>query len=347
MYKTIDYPDFEGNYVLVDVRSPGEFKEATIPGAVNVPLFEDEDRKNIGYVYVNESVEKAKKLGIEAVSKRLPEIYDDIWKLNKDHDRLILFCAKGGMRSTSLYSLFGSLGLNVYKLKGGYKAYRQYINENLPKICEGVKFIVLHGNTGVGKTDILSCLKEKGCNVLDLESAANHRGSLLGDVGLGSGRSQKAFESLVYESLKTRNGNFVFVEAESKRIGNIIIPDYIHKSMEKGYHIFVDADLDFRAEVITKEYTKGQNCQQEILSALDKLSKYINAENISRYRTLVMESRFAEVAKELMEKYYDPMYMNKAKKYEYDLTINIESIEQGCIEIMCWFEKMEKQTETN
>ena len=336
MFKIIEYKNLEGNYVLIDVRSPGEFKEATIPGAINIPIFNDEDRKILGTVFVNESVEKAKKLGVEAISKRLPEIYTKISELDKIYDKLVFFCAKGGMRSSSISALMSSLGVNAFRVRGGYKGYREFINEELPKVNKNIKYIVIHGKTGIGKTDLLSNLKNKGCNVLDLEEAANHRGSLLGNVGLGAGRSQKQFESLVYESLKVMKGPYVFVEGESKRIGNIIIPQYIFKSMTLGIHLLADAELDFRAKILTDEYAKGESCKEEIIESLNKMSKYIGEKSIGRYTELVIKGEYEEVAKELMVKYYDPMYTNEFNKYKYELKFFIDNIETSSLYIKNW-----------
>lgn len=339
MFRTIDYRDLNGKHILIDVRSPGEYKEATIPGAVNLPLFDDEERKNIGYVYVNECTEKAKKLGVEAVSRKLPMLYEELTALDKEYDKLIFFCARGGMRSSSLCSLLGALGVSAYKLSGGYKGYRSFINEELPKANEQAKYIVLRGKTGTGKTEILKCLRNKGMDVLDLEEAANHRGSLLGSVGLGKVRSQKQFESIVYEALKNRKTNYVFVEGESRRIGNIIIPEYIYNSMTNGIQILIEADLDFRAKMILEEYLHSENAVEDILKALKLLGKYISRENIEKYTALVNEGQYEEVAKELMEKYYDPMYMNGINKYEYSLQYQVEDIKKSCEFLKQWVEE--------
>jgi tRNA 2-selenouridine synthase len=336
MFKTIEYKNLEGNFILIDVRSPGEFNEATIPGAINIPIFDDEDRKIIGTVFVNESVEKAKKLGVEAVSKNLPGIYSKISELDKSYDKLVFFCAKGGMRSSSISSLMNSLGINAFRIKGGYKGYREFINEELPKTNKNIKYIVIHGKTGIGKTELLNCLKSKGHNVLDLEDAANHRGSLLGNVGLGKGRSQKQFESLVYESLRSMKGSYVFVEGESKRIGNIIIPQYIFESMVNGIHFLGDAELDFRAKILTREYAKKENCKEEIIISLKSMSKYIGEKSIDRYTELVLNGEYEEVAKELMVKYYDPMYTNEFNKYKYELKFFIDNIEASSSYIENW-----------
>jgi tRNA 2-selenouridine synthase len=209
----------------------------------------------------------------------------------------------------------------------------------LIKVNENIKYIVIHGKTGVGKTELLKYLKEKDMDVLDLEEAANHRGSLLGNVGLGKGRSQKQFEALVYETIKNRKTNYVFVEGESKRIGNIIIPDYIYSSMEKGIHVLADADLDFRAGLIIKEYTNSENAVEEILLSLDSLERYISSKNIERYKDYVLKGEFEEVAKELMVKYYDPMYLNGINKYKYDLNINIQDIKKAGEFLIQWVEE--------
>lgn len=339
MFRTVDYRDLNGNYVLIDVRSPGEYKEATIPGAVNIPLFDDEERKIIGTVYVNESTEKAKKLGVEAVSRKLPKLYEEMAELDKKYDKLILFCARGGMRSSSICSLLGTLGVSAYKLSGGYKGYRCFINEELPKVNEGVKYIVLRGKTGTGKTELLKCLKEKGMNILDLEEAANHRGSLLGSVGLGNTRSQKQFESIIYGELKNRKSDYVFVEGESRKIGNIIIPEYIFNSMVNGTHVLIEADLAFRAKLILKEYLSSENAVEDILESLELLGKHISQENIEKYTELVRKGEYQKVAEELMVKYYDPLYLNGISKYQYSLKHKVEDVEKSCEFLRLWVEE--------
>jgi tRNA 2-selenouridine synthase len=139
--------------------------------------------------------------------------------------------------------------------------------------------------------------------------------------------------------LKNRKTDFVFVEAESRRVGNIIIPDYIYKGMVDGVHILVDADLDFRAKVIVEEYTKGENALEEILNSLELLRKYISDKNIELYKNKVRDGMFEEVAKELMIKYYDPMYVNSIEKYNYDLHLQISDIEKDCEFLKKWVEQ--------
>ncbi|HEY8890583.1 MAG TPA: tRNA 2-selenouridine(34) synthase MnmH [Clostridium sp.] len=342
MLKTIEYREVEGNYVLVDVRSPGEFCEATIKGAINIPLFDDEERKVIGTVYTRESVEKAKRIGLAVASTKLLNIYDEIKELEKKYDKIVIFCARGGMRSGVLGMLLGSLGVNTERIKDGYKGYRRFLIENLPRLNDKVQYIVLHGNTGVGKTEILKQLECDGFDVLDLEGFANHRGSLLGTVGLGKTTSQKQFDSKIYDMLRESKTSFVFIEAESKRLGNTTIPDFIYEKMKKGIHIFVDADIDFRTDLVIKEYTKHKNCNQEIIDCLKRLEKYIGEKNVSIYSELVLKSEYHEVVSGLMIKHYDPMYTHSSDNYNYELKIKVIDIKTATKEIENWVKTLYK-----
>ena len=337
MYQTVAYKNLAGDYILIDVRSPGEHEYATIPGAISLPIFDDEQRSRIGQVYVNESIEKAKQIGVSAVAQRLPYIYERILGLNKDYDKLVFFCAKGGMRSASLVALMVELGVKAVKLKEGYKGYRAFINEQLPQLNKKLRYIVIHGKTGTGKTRILEKLMDAGYDVLDLEKAANHRGSLLGSVGLGKENSQKLFESLVYESLKKAKNSWIFVEGESKRIGNSIIPQYIFESMVQGTHLLVEAPLALRAETLIKDYTASLNFQDEIISAIENMEKYIGEKQVKRYSDLVRLGDFKEAAMELMVKYYDPMYSKEFNNYHFDLIFTLESVGRGSDVIEKWF----------
>lgn len=344
MIKTIEYSDIdeiglENKYVLVDVRSPKEFASATIPGAVNVPLFTDEQRELIGTVYVQESIEKAKKIGVEAAGKNLPNIYEKINELSKLHKKLVFFCARGGMRSSSLVALITVLGVNAFKLIGGYKGYRAYINKELPSVVKDVKFVVIHGNTGIGKTTILKKLEEKGHDILDLEGCANHRGSILGGIGLGYQNSQKQFESLVYNKLLNRKSNIVFIEGESKRIGKVIIPEYIFNVMESGKHINLKADIDLRVKNILEDYVQNNNL--ELIKSLEELKRHVSSKNIDKYIKEINDNNYSYVIKELMIKYYDPMYENN--KYDFNLALEHKDVEETCSAIVNYVEDIEKQ----
>lgn len=338
MINIIDYEQLEGDYVLIDLRSPEEYSEFTIPGAVNIPIFDNEERKVIGTVYNHESVEKAKKIGVDYASKRLPVLYEEISKLKKDYEKVVLFCERGGYRSSSLCALLSSIGIGVIKLRGGYKGYRFAVNAALPKLNAQVEYIVIHGYTGTGKTELLKMLEDRGQEVLDLEKYANHRGSLLGDVGLGRHVSQKQFESLVCESLKSRKSDMVFVEGESSRIGNIVVPHYIMESMKAGRHILAKGSLEIRTRRIVEEYIQGADFNTEILNSLEKLRRNISSKRIEEYKRSIEEGNYSDVARDLMVRYYDPMYENEQKRFEYELMVNTDNMEEACSRIEKWLE---------
>lgn len=343
MYNSLEYSELEGDFILVDLRSPEEFKECTIPGSINIPIFENDERKIIGTVYNHESIEKAKKIGVGYASKRLPVLFDEILKLKKEYGKVVLFCERGGMRSSSVCSLFNSLGLGVTKLKGGYKGYRSVVNAELPELNSEVSYIVINGYTGTGKTELLAMLENRGLDVLDLEKYANHRGSLLGDVGLGKGASQKHFESCIHEKLKNRKTSVFFVEGESSRIGNIVIPHYIMQSMRSGRHIIAEGSLDARVERILNEYKKGENYREDIINSLLKLEKHISKKRIEAYIELVNDGNYHEVARELMVKYYDPMYENEQKEYNFDMTVNTDNLNTACDKIEQWYKSIKPE----
>ncbi len=318
MFKIVNYEDIDTNkidesHVLIDIRSPSEYKSETIPDAINIPIFDDKERELIGTIYKHESIEKAKKIGMEIGSSRLPEIYEKVSELDKQYHNLIFFCARGGFRSSSLVSLFKSIGINAIKLDGGYKGYRKYINEHLPTEVEKIQFVVLYGNTGIGKTALLKSLKNEGMDILDLEGCANHRGSILGSVGLGEQNTQKMFESLVYESLKNRKTNLVFVEGESKRIGKDVIPNYLYNAMNSGINIKIEASMETRVNNLFREYV--HDTDNELIFSLDNLRKYLGDKNIDKYIELINKHEYKQVIEELIVKYYDPLYEYKNRDY--------------------------------
>ncbi len=320
----------EADCQFIDVRSPSEFAQETIPGALNLPIFDDEERKIIGTLYKQDSSEKAKRLGIEYVAKKLPYLYDRILEIRRDTGKkLVLFCARGGMRSTSLALLLNGVGEGVSYLKGGYKGYRKAVMKDLPLVNQGVHYIVIHGKTGVGKTELLKRLHEAGYPVLDLEGGANHRGSILGSVGLGDQPTTKAFESYIYHTLKNRTSDFVFVEAESRRIGKLFVPAFVKDKMQEGTQVLVDASLDFRANHLVKEYTGIEPGEPELIHGVNRLTKYIGKDRAAALIEDIEQGNFHGVARELMVNYYDPMYQHSIDKYTFDHSLLIEDFEDG------------------
>lgn len=318
MYPEMKYEEIteklnKDEYIIIDVRTNKEFRDETIPGSINMPIFNDEERVEIGTAYTKESKEVAKTLGIEAVSRRLPSMFKEILELNKQYPHLVFFCSRGGFRSSSIVSLLRSLKIDAIKLTGGYKAYRNYINEHLEEQIQEINLIVLYGNTGTGKTHVLEELKNLGADVIDLEKCANHRGSTLGSVGLGEPNSQKMFESLLYDELVRRKSNTIFTEGESKRIGKSVIPDTFFEKMKSGRHVKISCPLDIRVDNILRDYV--HETDDELIEALNYLRKRMGNDLIDSFIENVKLGNYKEVISDLMVKYYDPMYEHHVKNY--------------------------------
>lgn len=327
--RTVKFEDLHKfkSYILIDARSPKEFEDSPIPGAVNIPALLDEERVEVGTAYVQESTEKAKKIGIEKISKRLPEIFNQVNELSKKYDRLVFYCARGGMRSSSLEAIFYALKYKTSKLEGGYKAYRNYITAHLPEKNENMKYIILHGRTGVGKTKILEKLAEKGYSVMNLEKMANHKGSFFGALCETKKQSQKRLESEIYEYLSNNQTGYVLVESESKRIGDVYLPEVVHDSILNGCHIIIDTSMENRVKIIMEDYAGAD--KDELKECLDKVGKYISKERYEKYSVLLEENKLSELSEILMEKYYDPLYDLSINKYEYEEEIFYDSIDEA------------------
>ncbi len=319
----VKYNDVKRESLFIDVRSPFEYAQDHIPDAINIPLFTDEERQTIGTTYMQESKTEAKRIAARVLGPKLPVILDEILRLKEENPdkNMVCYCARGGYRSTFFTSIFNAIDVFLMQLEGGYKAYRRVVQDTLPLLNQSVNYIVLHGATGTGKTAILHSLKELGYDVLDLEGAANHRGSLLGGIGLDSCYSQKRFESNIYYQLDHRKSNTIFIEAESKRIGKTVIPDFIFEKMSQGIHVNIESDISCRLDILKKDYTAKENWQEEALQTMPFIAKRLGNTKVKEVSDWIMQGDFDSAATCLMEHYYDPMYHHKGKDVNYIATV--------------------------
>lgn len=331
--KTLDHP------ILVDVRSEGEFTEATIPGSVNLPLFNNEERVEVGTTYTQATPSLARELGLRIVSPKLPDIVKKVEELSQKGP-LVLFCWRGGMRSKSLATVVDLMGIPVYRLHGGYKAYRNQVvafNENkLP-----FQVVVLRGNTGVGKTELLRKLRADGYPAIDLEKLANNRGSVFGAMGLGSPPSQKKFEGLLYEELETLSKfSYIIVECESKRIGRVTLPTSFFTAMQEGIQILHYDSLKNRVQRLLKEYTAVPNALQEIGTALERLIKTLGHVRVQELRTLLDGGCLDEFTERLLVEYYDKLYAYPSEpSSDYAFYVNYEEPAQALKKLECYLDE--------
>ncbi|MCI6000744.1 MAG: tRNA 2-selenouridine(34) synthase MnmH, partial [Finegoldia magna] len=325
------------NIIFVDVRSEYEFKKETIPGSINIPILNNDERIEISTIYDAGDHECAKKLAIRYASVKLEDIYVKLLDLSKNYN-VCLFCYRGSMRSTVLFNIMKSMGLSIYRLKGGYKAYRKYVIENLDKLINSHEYVNINGYTGVGKTEILNYLENSHKNVLNLEQLANHRGSILGNAGLNKQPSQKMFESLLFDKLKSFNDEPVFVECESSKIGRINIPKSLRQKYNSSHHqVMINSSLQDRIDRIKTDYLENPHALEDIKKGINHLSKYIGNNNSSILIDKLENEDYDSVIEALITKYYDINYAVKAKDFE--LEINNDDSEKCAEEIMKFYAK--------
>ncbi len=317
---TVEELDNLSKPVLIDVRSEGEFEEATIPGSLNIPLLDNTERAEVGTVYAKVSTHAARELGLKIVSPKLPSLVNKVQELSKQGP-LVIFCWRGGMRSKSICNVLETMGISAYRLQGGYKAYRRMVNDffdqNFP-----FHIVVLRGNTGVGKTEVLNRLRQDGYPALDLEKLANNRGSVFGDIGLGASPTQKNFEALIFEEIKTFNCQpYIVVECESKRIGRVILPSSFHAAMQQGIQVLLHDTVTNRVKRLLNEYTSVPDAVNQIKLALNRLTKILGHKKISEYHLLLEEGRLDEFTEKLLD-YYDSLYRypnEPSSQFEYSI----------------------------
>lgn len=288
---------------IIDVRSPSEFSKGHIPGAYNIPLFSDEERTIVGTKYVQESRYNSVIAGLDFVGPNLSGFIDKVSAIAPEK-KVLVYCWRGGMRSSSMSWLFNLAGINSKTLIGGYRSYRRYIKEYLEK---PLNIIVLGGMTGSGKTDLLCQLSKFGLQVIDLEGLANHKGSAFGAIGQKPQPSTEFFENLLFEEITKLDPNIpTWVEDESKSIGSVFIPNEFFSQMLNSPVIAIELPTNIRIERLAKDYT---NCDPELLIAsVNRITKRLGSDNASRAIKSIQEGRFDE-AIEITLKYYDKTYL--------------------------------------
>lgn len=292
---------FSAYDLIIDARSPHEYGESHIPSSQNFYALNDEEHRQVGTTYKQISPFEARVQGASFVCLNAARHIHDIYPAFTPNSRIAIYCARGGMRSSSLGTIFSNIGYRIDRVAGGYKAYRAFVTgylENLPP----VSFITLAGNTGCGKSDLLNELD----NVIDLEKMANHYGSVFGDVN-GTQPTQKEFQNrLVHAFLALQSGKKAFVEAESKRIGRISLPGILYKQMEAGYRIQITAPLEQRVSRIMRMYdTMDESFFRE---RMERISPYISRTDKAASIIAFENGDLSSVAEILLTQYYDKVY---------------------------------------
>lgn len=295
---------------LIDVRSPKEFKEATIPGAINIPVFNDEERAEVGTLYKQVGAEAAKERGLEIFSDKLPKFIAAFKEIDTPKT---VFCWRGGMRSKTAATVLDLMGIHASRLSGGIRAYRQWVVHTLEHMEFKPDVIVLNGYTGSSKTWIIKRLSESGYPAIDLEGMAGHRGSIFGQIGLEPNNQKKFDALLLTELLRYQNEPFVIIEGESKRIGKVVLPEFLYKKKEAGKQIFIHLPIEERVAHIIEDY-QPNNDPNQFLEAFERIKRRIHVPIAKEIEMHLKQQQFAAAVKLLLEYYYDPRYEHSISK---------------------------------
>jgi tRNA 2-selenouridine synthase len=293
---------------VIDVRSPAEFALDHVPGAINCPVLDNEERARVGTLYAASPFD-AKKLGAALVSKNIARHIEARFQDRGREWRPLVYCWRGGKRSAALAHVLREIGWQAATLEGGYRAYRRAVVSELEELPSRYEFEVICGATGSGKSRLLAALAARGAQVLDLEAIAQHRGSVLGDMPGAPQPSQKMFDSLVRDRLRRLDSRrAVLVEAESKKIGQLQVPEALLEKMRAGACIRVEVSVAERVRFLIDEYGHFLENPAGLKEKLLCLKHLYGAEVIERWLAKADAGNWSELVGELLERHYDPAY---------------------------------------
>lgn len=325
------------NTIFIDVRTEAEFNEDYILDAFHMPLFSDNEHKDIGTIYKMQGKHEAIQKGFDYVKDKLKHMYMEVLSLANEYENVVIYCARGGMRSGSLANMIATLGVNVYQLEGGYKAYRNFVLDYFKTVMDTKEFIVLHGLTGVGKTDMLMMLEEKGIDIIDLEGIAKNSGSTFGFIMFNEKPpTQKKFETSIFEKLYFSKSDYIFIESESKRVGHVNVPNEIYEGIIRdGYHVLLECSIKSRVDRLCRDYIYTENKNFEaLIQCINKFRKRLGNSKVDYYIELFNEGKYEQLVEYYLVDYYDALYGHSVDKYKYNKVINCDNMEQSLLELI-------------
>ena len=300
---------------IIDVRSPLEFAEDHIVGAINCPVLSDLERQKVGTIYKKESSFKAKIIGSSLTAKNIAFHIENNFMEKKGSWQPLIYCWRGGQRSKAFSIVLSEVGWRTNQLKGGYKEYRNQVINFLDNIGPKLKITLISGKTGSAKTKILKSIENEGGQILDLEGLANHKGSLLGKIPDLIQPSQKFFESLIFNKIQNLNlKDKIYIEAESSKIGNIHIPKSIWKKMIKSPRIEISANVELRAKFLVSDYDYMCNDPTLINPIIKGLKNRLSKKLFDEWTNLIDRKKWFDLTKSFLENHYDPSYSSNTMK---------------------------------
>ena len=319
------------SHLLVDVRTPLEYAEDHKPGAINVPLLDNEERVEIGILHKEVGPHAARRRGLELTAHRFPELVASIAAAAKGRP-ILVYCWRGGLRSKTVTSILDLTGHQAVQLIGGYKSFRNMVSSYFNPFTPKSRLVVLHGMTGIGKTTFLLRLKERGCSVIDLEGLACHRGSAFGQLGLTQSLSQKRFETLLWDECRKAPADLpLIVEGESERIGRVSLPGDFYQKMAAGTRIWCSASLATRVQRLIDEY--GLPAYKEDMgTALQRIRKKLGGKICDELAGHLERWELEPFMTGLVCDYYDKVYY-KNRDWEGDFNLCMEDFDAAAVHL--------------
>ena len=304
-----------GFSAIIDARSENEYALDHLPGAVNWPSLNNEERIRIGTMYKQVSAFEAQKHGAALVAANIARhIEREVLDLPK-HWQPLIYCWRGGKRSGSLSMVLGQIGFKVHLIEGGYKAFRAAVMQDTVQCVSRLQFRVISGPTGSGKTRLLHVLANQGAQVLDLEDLAQHRSSVLGHLPGQPQPSQKRFDTLVWQKLRSFDANRpVFVESESRKVGNVAIPESLMLAMRDSPCFELQLSLEERVALLMEDYPFFVNDADLFCHRLAALTTLRGKELVHTWQQHVQQGQTEQVVRELLQVHYDPTYASSMKR---------------------------------
>jgi tRNA 2-selenouridine synthase len=294
---------------LIDVRSPSEFAIDHIPGSINCPVLDDDERAFVGTLHKRESAFAARRSGAALVARNIARHLQDALAGRPRQWRPLVYCWRGGQRSSAMAHVLAAIGWPVRRLDGGYRAYRRHVIDQLAVLPPRLRLRIVCGPTGSGKSRLLRHLACCGAQVLDLEQIAQHRGSVLGALPSAPQPSQKMFESRLWWALRALDPTRpVFVEAESRKVGQLRLPDALIGHMREAECVRLQLPLAARVNLLRGEYAHFEADVPALLRQLDCLTALHGRERVGHWKTLAAENRWPELVRRLLQEHYDPAY---------------------------------------
>lgn len=294
---------------IIDVRSPAEFAADHLPGAINLPVLSNQERIEVGTLYKQSSAFEAKKAGAVLVARNIAAHIDTVMRDKPKNWKPLVYCWRGGSRSGAMTHILRSVGWSAQQLEGGYKAWRGQVIRDLDQLPARFMYRVICGRTGSGKSRLLEALAADGHQVLDLEKLAAHKGSVLGDLPDEAQPSQKMFESSIWLALSCfSTSRPVYVEAESKRVGVLRVPEILMQHMRQSDCHEVQTPTDLRVRLLREEYAHLIANPPRLYARLDCLRELHSGERIAAWKELANEERWDEFVANMLAQHYDPAY---------------------------------------